>query len=133
MNILVVDDNVEMAHMFKAYLTKKGHTVATAGRINVALDFLKTKKWDMVFVDVVFPDISGISLLKTIKSRGDFIPIIMMSAYANREPAVTCLSLGAYDFIFKPFRMIMVEDIIKEIQDRKDRWIKAGLINAQGA
>lgn len=128
LNILVVDDNREMALMMQMFLQKKGYAVAVAGNVSDALSILKNQSIDIVISDVVLQDISGLSILKTIKSRGSFIPVVMMSAYVNREIAVECLSLGAYDFLFKPFRLSVLEDILKEVAERRERWIKGGII-----
>lgn len=128
LKVLVVDDNVQMTRMIGLYLTAQKTEVFTAPSVTEALNVLRSQPIDLVICDVVLSDISGVSLLKTIKSRGSFVPVVMMSAYASREVATECLTLGAYDFLFKPFRLNILEDILGEITERRERWIKGGIL-----
>jgi DNA-binding response OmpR family regulator len=71
---------------------------------------------------------SGISFLKSIKNRGDTSPVIMMSGYADRSEVQECLNLGAYDFLFKPFHMEVVIEVLQAIDKRNQRFVKMGVI-----
>ncbi len=128
LNILVVDDNKDMVSYLKSYLSRRGHHVVGVYNVAQALDAIEENVFDAMIVDVCLDNISGVSLLKSVKNRGDLSPVIMMSGYASQEMAMECLSLGAYDFLFKPFRLQVLEDILLTVQNRKARLTRMGVM-----
>ena len=94
-----------------------------------ALDKIERVQIDAMVIAVSLKGFSGLSLLKSLKNRGDVTPVIMMSAYATHEMAEECLNHGAYDFLFKPFRLEVLADILEGIKKRNDRLAKMGVIS----
>ena len=128
LKILLVDDNISMVSFLGKYLNKKGYQNEGVYAVPDALESISKKKFDVVIADVCFNQFSGLVLLKSIKSRGDMTPVIMMSGYAKSEQVLECLRIGAYDFLFKPFRLEVLAEILKGIENRNERFAKLGVI-----
>ena len=128
LKILVVDDNRDIIKCLNSYMVNKGYQVSGVSNVPQALSELGREKFDVAIVDICLEGISGISLLKSIKGREDLMPVVMMSAYETQEIVRECLSLGAYDFIAKPFRVVELEEILQNIQRRKQRLVNMGVL-----
>ena len=68
-----------------------------------ALDYLEADNYDGVILDIMMPKVDGITVLKTIRSRGNRIPILMLTAKAEVDDKVLGLDAGANDYLTKPF------------------------------
>jgi len=128
LNILIVDDNQNMVSMLSMYFTQKGSKVTGVYNVPQALEAFAKDRFDAVLVDVCLKPFSGMVFLKSLKSRGNATPMIMMSGYAKPEQIEECLSLGAYDFLLKPFRLELLDEILQTIEDRHQRFAKMGVI-----
>jgi DNA-binding NtrC family response regulator len=117
-----------MLHFLQVCLTKKGFRATAVANVPEALEAVSKEKFDVFIVDVRLKQFSGISFLKSIKNRGDTSPVIMMSGYADRSEVQECLNLGAYDFLFKPFHMEVVIEVLQAIDKRNQRFVKMGVI-----
>jgi diguanylate cyclase (GGDEF)-like protein len=104
-NILVVEDSRTQAEALAAVLTREGHRVTIAGDGRDAIRRVRTEPPDLVFLDLVLPDMDGLEVLRIIKARCDesFTPVILLSARSDLESRVTGLRIGADDFLAKPF------------------------------
>jgi DNA-binding response OmpR family regulator len=112
--ILVVDDEKDIVSTLKELLEMEGYEVATAYDVKVALLKFHEEKPDLVITDMMMPEISGLQLIKTIRS-GSFhnnVPIILMSAMANflKQEAE-----GWQVFIKKPTDIDIILDSIKKL------------------
>lgn len=111
--ILIVDDDEGIRMIFKKVLENSGYDVETASNGIHALSILENKRFDVYIIDLKMPEMDGITLLKEIKKRGyEGIPIIL-TAYGDKETAISALKLGAYDFVEKP---ISINDLKFSIQ-----------------
>jgi diguanylate cyclase (GGDEF)-like protein len=104
-NILVVEDSQTQAAALTTVLAREGHRVSIAGDGREAIRRVKTESPDLVFLDLVLPDMDGLEVLRIIKARSDeaFTPVILLSARADLDSRVTGLRIGADDFLAKPF------------------------------
>lgn len=102
MNILVVDDEKEIADLMELYLTNEGFTVYTCYTGLDALKALEAKKIDLALLDVMLPDMDGFSICRRIR-EGYRFPVIMLTAKVEELDKITGLSIGADDYITKPF------------------------------
>jgi DNA-binding NtrC family response regulator len=102
--ILVVDDELSIIEVLKALLAKGGHKVTTASTGDQALKLLKENLYDLMITDVRLPGIDGISLLPKAKELQSELAVIVMTAYAEVENAVSAMKNGAFDYITKPFK-----------------------------
>lgn len=101
--ILVVDDEKEICDLVSLYLLQEEFTVHKCYDGKTALELLETVSFDLAILDVMLPDMDGFSICKTIREKYTF-PIIMLTAKENEVDKITGLTLGADDYITKPFR-----------------------------
>ncbi|QGG53920.1 VanR-ABDEGLN family response regulator transcription factor [Lysinibacillus pakistanensis] len=102
-NILVVDDEKEIADLIELYLKNEGFNVFTFYDAKEALTCIQTKKLDLAILDVMMPDIDGFEICRRIREYYHF-PVIMLTAKDEEIDKITGLTLGADDYITKPFR-----------------------------
>lgn len=106
LHILVVDDEPDIRDLVKEILEDEGFDVTTAQDAASAREARRSRRPDLILLDIWMPDMDGISLLKE-WSEGDHLPcpVVMMSGHGTVETAVEATRLGAYDFIEKPLSM----------------------------
>jgi two-component system chemotaxis response regulator CheY len=103
-NIVIVDDSFYMRTMLKHILTDAGHTViGEAPNAESAIKIIKEKMPDIVTLDVILPDNTGLDVLKIIKEQAPSIKVLMVSAVGQNVIVEEAISLGALDYIVKPF------------------------------
>lgn len=100
--ILVVDDEPEIADLVTVYLRGEGFQVFPCGSGTEALAVLEREKIDLAVLDVMLPDISGLSLCAEIRRKWQF-PILMLTAKTEDSDKITGLTVGADDYMTKPF------------------------------
>lgn len=102
-HILVVDDETAIADLIEVYLHSEGYRVSKFYTGREALDALKQNAFDLAILDVMLPDVDGFTICRQIRERYRF-PIIMLTAKEEEVDKITGLTLGADDYITKPFR-----------------------------
>ena len=102
MNILVVDDEKEIADVIELYLQNDQYSVFKYYTGQEALDCIRDKKIELAILDVMLPDIDGFQILKKIREKYTF-PVIMLTAKTEYMDKITGLTMGADDYIVKPF------------------------------
>ena len=85
MKLLVVDDDINIQRLYQEELEEEGYEVVIASTGNDALDLFEKENPDIVTLDILMPDIDGISLLRKMKEKRPDIPIIMSTAYDYRD------------------------------------------------
>jgi len=103
-NILIVDDEREIADLVELYLQNENYTVFKFYTAKEALECIEKTEIDLAILDVMLPDISGLSICKKIRDKHDTYPVIMLTAKDSETDKITGLTLGADDYITKPFR-----------------------------
>jgi len=105
--ILVVDDEPDIRNLLQEILEDEGYEVSVADNGDSARRAHRSRRPDLVLLDIWMPDVDGITLLKewAEESRGLPMPVIMMSGHGTVETAVEATRLGAYDFIEKPLSL----------------------------
>lgn len=101
-SILVVDDEPEIADLVSVYLQGEGFQVFSCGTAREALEIVRREKLDMAVLDVMLPDLSGLTLCAEIRRTRQF-PILMLTAKAEDADKITGLTVGADDYMTKPF------------------------------
>jgi len=102
MKILLVDDETKITTVLKAYLQQEGFHVSTAVNGLVALTMFKENPFDLLILDLMLPGMSGIEICQEIRKISS-VPIIMLTAKVEEEDRIRGLSIGADDYITKPF------------------------------
>jgi DNA-binding NtrC family response regulator len=104
--VLVVDDEPDIRQLVQEILQDEGYEVVTAENGEVARTILKSKRPDLILLDIWMPDVDGITLLQEWSKDGVLpYPVIMISGHGTVETAVEATRLGAYDFIEKPISL----------------------------
>ncbi len=130
--ILAVDDEERVLTFLSRYLTGEGHQVVTAGNGRKALDVLAREEIDLILLDLVMPQLSGLQMLGSLRERDNAPPVIVLSAVSDVGARVQALDRGAVDFVCKPFHVAeLIARIRRHIQDlprpRSDpRYLDAG-------
>ena len=102
MNILVCDDDREIARAIEIYLTNEGYDVFQAYNGKEALDILEKEPVHLVIMDIMMPEMDGLTAMEAIR-RTRNVPIILLSAKSEDHDKIQGLNLGADDYITKPF------------------------------
>jgi DNA-binding NtrC family response regulator len=103
--VLVVDDDRNMCELVEAGLTRRGCQVEWRTRALDALDLLEERDFDVVLTDLKLDDLNGIALTERVLGSRPDLPVVVMTAFGSMDAAVSCLRVGAYDFITKPIEM----------------------------
>ena len=113
--ILVVEDEADIRQILAYNLGQAGHEVLTVDRGAAALDLLKKERPDLVLLDLMLPDISGLEVCRQLKSAPALgeIPVIMLTARSEEIDRVVGFELGADDYVVKPFS---VRELILRVQ-----------------
>lgn len=116
-NILLIEDDAIVQHVHKLMFDKLGHTVDLVDSGIAALDRLKNPtSYDIIFVDIGLPDMSGCDLIKEIRKnpvqKEDF-PIIALTGYLGEHEKNACLAAGATDVVHKPILMNKMLETLK--------------------
>ena len=121
MNILVVDDEQAIADLVEVYLKNEGYTVFSCQTAAQALDCVETQSLDLAILDVMLPDMDGFALCRRIRERYLF-PILMLTARVEDMDKITGLTLGADDYITKPFNPLELVARVKTQLRRYTRY-----------
>jgi two-component system response regulator PilR (NtrC family) len=112
--ILVVDDDQGMREFLEIMLNREGYRVGTASDAEKALVRCRKEKFDLIITDLKMPKMDGITFLKDVKEVSPETVVILITAYASGETAVTAMKEGAYDYIEKDFA---IEDLKRIVQN----------------
>src|ERR1022692_3666090 len=102
-NVLVVDDELDIREGLELLLTTEGYSVELAQNGTEGIQKMESRAYDLVLLDLMMPDRSGMDVLKEVRARDRETPIFMITAYGSVEAAVEALKLGAHDYFSKPW------------------------------
>lgn len=130
--LLVVDDNELNRDMLSRRLQRVGHTVEVAVDGKQALEMIAPGKFDLILLDIMMPEISGIEVLKKLREKYTVaeLPIIMVTAKDQSEDIVEALSLGANDYVTKPIDFpvcnarVQTQLSLKRLAELKDEFMR---------
>ncbi len=100
---LIIDDDRNVRRVLQGLLENAGFEVFSAADVDSGMALLARQNCELIITDLKMPGKSGMELLDLIHERSPAVPVIMITAYACIEDAVTAMKKGAYDFITKPF------------------------------
>ena len=120
-NILVVDDEKEIADLVELYLQNEGYIVHKFYTGSKALDCIHSRKLDLAILDILLPDTDGFSLCQKIRDQYTF-PVIMLTAKTEEIDRIRGLAIGADDYISKPFSPLELVARVKAQLRRATRY-----------
>lgn len=103
MRILIVEDEKDMNAIICSKLVKEGYNVDACYDGQTALDYLEAASYDGVIMDVMIPKKDGMTVLKTIRAKGQQVPVLFLTAKSETQDIVKGLDAGASDYMTKPF------------------------------
>ena len=122
-HILMIDDDVDLNALVTEYLARFGHQLQTATTAARGMAALRRERPDLVILDIMLPDIDGLSLCREIRSEFD-VPIIMLTARGEVADRVLGLELGADDYLSKPFEprelVARIQSVIRRSENRQN-------------
>jgi len=120
-NILVLDDEKEIADLVELYLKNENYNVYKFYESKAAIDFIKNNNLDLAILDVMLPDIDGFSICNIIRKNYNY-PIIMLTAKVDDLSKIQGLSIGADDYITKPFNPLELVARVKSVLRRYNNY-----------
>jgi len=114
--VLIVDDDPGIRDALSDLVRLLGYSTYTAEDGLNAMQFLNDGPYLCVFTDIMMPKMTGLELIKEIKSKDLSTPIVVITGYASVEMAIDAMKYGASDFISKPFKMKQIEFILKKVK-----------------
>jgi DNA-binding response OmpR family regulator len=112
MALLLIEDNERLAGLLKQGLERTGFRVDVIDTATDAIEALAAIKFEVVILDLGLPDEDGLSVLKTMRQRGDMTPVIVMTARGSLRERVEGLDSGADDYLVKP---VALEELVARI------------------
>lgn len=118
-HILVVDDDDRLRRLLERYLSEQGFSVATAADTGQATQAAEEKLPDIIVLDVMMPGETGLVFVQRLRTEGQNIPVLLLSALGETDHRIEGLESGADDYLSKPFEprelLLRIETILRRI------------------
>ncbi|MGD1110935.1 MAG: response regulator transcription factor [Mycobacterium sp.] len=112
-NVLVVDDESVLAEMVSMALRYEGWNIATAGDGSAAIASARAQRPDVVVLDVMLPDMSGLDVLHKLREENPQLPVLLLTAKDGVEDRIAGLTAGGDDYVTKPFS---IEEVVLRLR-----------------
>ena len=117
--ILVVDDEEIMREILETLLTREGYSVRVASSGAEGLEMARALPFDAAIVDIMMPGLDGIATLDELRRIDEDLAVIIITAYASVESAISAMKAGAFDYITKPFKNDEVLVVVRNALERR--------------
>src|SRR4051812_12303925 len=117
--ILVVDDEEIMREILDTLLTREGYDVRVASSGAEGLELARALPFDAAILDIMMPGVDGIATLDELRRIDEDLAVIIITAYASVESAISAMKSGAFDYITKPFKNEEVLVVIRNAMERR--------------
>ncbi|NJD68133.1 MAG: hypothetical protein C3F12_03460 [Candidatus Methylomirabilota bacterium] len=117
--ILVIDDDQEMRRLLEDILTREGFHVTQAANGSEALRTIQEASYQVIILDKIMTDLSGIEILPEIKRLRPEAQVILITAFGDRETCVEAMGKGATAYLAKPFGMSVLVQMVKKALEQK--------------
>ena len=118
-SILVIDDEEIMREILETLLSREGYSVRLASNGTEGLDLARSLPFDAVIVDMMMPGIDGLQVLEELHKQDEELPVVMITAFASMENAISAMKKGAFDYITKPFKNDEVIVVLRNAIERR--------------
>lgn len=118
MKLLIVEDEPNLLSALRKGLSERNHDVTAALDGTTALEMINYTSFDVIILDVMLPDINGIEICRRLRSAGNYVPILMLTALSSSENIVHGLNAGADDYLTKPFQFSELEARVNALARR---------------
>jgi two-component system nitrogen regulation response regulator GlnG len=124
-HLLVIDDDPLVHVVFEDYCESNRYRLTTAGSAREALGQIEKNKPDIIVLDLMLPDLSGLEVLRELRTRDAKVPIIVVSAQQQSDLAIEALKGGAFDYLSKPFDLRKVDESIRQALETRRKMVVA--------
>lgn len=114
-NVLIVDDTKSIRELLAKCLELNGFAPVMAENGKTALELLFRQQFDLVFLDIKLPVVSGTEVLRRMREKGVQIPVVIITAFGNIKNAVDCTRMGAVAYVQKPFTANRISSVLDEL------------------
>ena len=125
-NILLIEDNVDLAHLLPIHFDDVNCTVDVARDGAVGLEKAASARHDLIILDLVLPRVNGIEVCQRLRQEGNYIPILMLTSKSSEIDRVLGLEVGADDYLTKPFSMRELLARVKAMLRRRETYQLSG-------
>ena len=122
LRVLVVDDNASLLRFLVSAFSANGCAVTPAAAAEQAVELLGGDAFDLVVSDIKMPGLSGLDLLRAVKTKQPGTPVVLITGAPSVNSAVFGLRHGAYDYLPKPFSIKEVEELLVRLRADRERW-----------
>jgi putative nucleotidyltransferase with HDIG domain len=122
LRVLVVDDNASLLRFLVSAFSANGCTVKQASAAEQALTLIAEHAFDLVVSDIKMPGLSGLDLLRAVKSKVPGTPVVLITGNPSVNSAVFGLRHGAYDYLPKPFSIREIQELLARIRADRQKW-----------
>ena len=126
--ILIVEDEQKLSRALQLELEYENYVTGMAHDGKEALRLMREQSWDLVLLDIMLPELSGLEVLRRIRKTDEFTPIILLTARDQVHDKVSGLDLGANDYLTKPFQ---IEELLARIRVHLRRPVPVHVKTAQ--
>ena len=132
MKLLIAEDEKAQREMLEGFLVQQGFSVSSVDSGKLAMEAIRRRPFDLVFLDYKMPQMNGLETLKEMKKINPEVAVIMMTAYGTIETAVESMKAGASDYLTKPIDfdelLLLIEKVSEKILlQRENRELKERL------
>ncbi len=118
--ILIVEDEADLRDTLKFNFKEQGYKVSTAANGRVGLEKARTKKPDLIILDLMLPEMDGLTVIRTLRQESD-VPVLMLTARSSEIDKIVGLENGADDYLTKPFSLGELLARVRALLRRADR------------
>jgi two-component system, OmpR family, response regulator len=129
-NILIVEDDVDIAELMRLHLHDEGYAVDQAADGHAGMALLERGHWDALVLDLMLPGIDGLEICRRARSMARYTPIIITSARSSEVHRILGLELGADDYLAKPFSVLELVARVRALLRRTDAMARNALLEA---
>ena len=125
-NILVVEDERDIAHLIQLHLRSLDYNVTLAHEGIVGLSEAESKPFDLIILDLMLPGMGGLEICRRLRARSQYMPILMLTSKSSELDRVLGLELGADDYLTKPFSVMELLARVKALFRRQGEFSATG-------
>jgi len=130
-NILVVDDELLIRDLLYDFLGTKGYTVHLAENGRQAVEMIDNVDFQVALLDLKMPEKSGLEVMEIIAEKKPFVPVILMTAFPSLDSAIESVKLGAFEYLIKPFKISMLEDVARKAAEEYANRVKTNYVRSK--
>ena len=113
--ILIIEDSNFQRRIISKSLEEEGHKTYAAPNGKIGLEMIEEHQPDLIFCDLVMPEVDGFGVLRTLQEKNSTIPIVVLTSDIQKPVREQCIELGATEFLNKPVNQIEIQDTLKKV------------------